>query len=46
VNLTGGIRTDSTVAVPSGLLILNRESSPNALELMDPRESWVEIYRN
>lgn len=46
VNLTGGIRTDSTVAVPRGLLILNRESSPNALELMDPRESWVEIYRN
>ena len=46
VNLYGGIRTDSTVNVASGQLVLNRETNPDALELMDPREGWVEIYQN
>lgn len=46
VNVYGGIRTDSTVNVTSGLLVLNRETTPDALELMDPREGWVEIYRD
>ena len=46
VSLYGGIRTDSTVNVASGQLVLNRETNPDALELMDPREGWVEIYQN
>lgn len=46
VAIQGGIRTDSTINVASGLLVLNREANPEPLELMDPREAWVEMYQN
>lgn len=42
--IQGGIRTDSRLQVNSGQLILNRETNPETLELMDPREAWIEIY--
>lgn len=42
--LQGGVRTDSRLSVTTGTLVLNREYNPDTLELMDPREAWIEIY--
>jgi hypothetical protein len=40
----GGVRTDSRLSVATGTLELNRETNPEPLELMEPREAWIEIY--
>ncbi len=42
--IQGGVRTDSRLNVSTGQLVLNRETNPETLELMDPREAWIEIY--
>ncbi|MGY8691211.1 MAG: hypothetical protein ACKVHP_26160, partial [Verrucomicrobiales bacterium] len=45
LTVQGGIRTDSRLNVASGTLALIRETNPESVELMDPRDGWIEIYR-